>query len=66
MAKGNDDLCLEETNDWATPAAWTEFNYPCDEGGDNCDKTAQVSFGIYRDPALDLAKALHLKASLKH
>ena len=63
VAKGNNALCLESSNSWATPAAWTEVNYPCDEGGDNCDKSAAtVSHGVYVDPALRHLRSLHLKA----
>lgn len=36
VEKGNNALNLEEDCAWATIAAWTENNYPCYEGGDNC------------------------------
>jgi cathepsin X len=46
VARGNNDLCLESMVSWATPQQWTEHNYPCDEGGDNC----QAKAGFYVDP----------------
>eukprot|EP01060_Flectonema_neradi_P012070 TRINITY_DN189_c0_g2_i5.p1 TRINITY_DN189_c0_g2~~TRINITY_DN189_c0_g2_i5.p1 ORF type:complete len:316 (+),score=81.21 TRINITY_DN189_c0_g2_i5:54-1001(+) len=37
VARGNGkDLCLEQGCNWATPGTFTETNFPCDEGGDNC------------------------------
>lgn len=36
VEKGNNALSLEEQCSWAVPAAWTEHNYPCYEGGENC------------------------------
>jgi len=37
VAKGNNALHLEEQCAWAVPATWTEFNYPCNEDGSNCN-----------------------------
>eukprot|EP01064_Diplonema_japonicum_P015853 TRINITY_DN237_c0_g1_i1.p1 TRINITY_DN237_c0_g1~~TRINITY_DN237_c0_g1_i1.p1 ORF type:complete len:333 (+),score=118.12 TRINITY_DN237_c0_g1_i1:46-1044(+) len=39
------DLCVENTCNWATPAKWTETNYPCNEDGSNCG-------GAYVDPSV--------------
>jgi len=36
VAKGNNALYLESNCAWAVPDTWTEVNYPCHEGGDNC------------------------------
>jgi len=36
VEKGKNALNLEEDCAWATIADWTETNYPCYEGGDNC------------------------------
>jgi cathepsin X len=37
VEKGNNALHLEDTCAWATVAAFTENNYPCYEGGENCE-----------------------------
>eukprot|EP01063_Lacrimia_lanifica_P016180 TRINITY_DN227_c0_g3_i3.p1 TRINITY_DN227_c0_g3~~TRINITY_DN227_c0_g3_i3.p1 ORF type:complete len:339 (+),score=149.91 TRINITY_DN227_c0_g3_i3:69-1085(+) len=37
-------LCLETQANWATPAAWTENNFPCGEDGTGCN-------GKYVDPS---------------
>jgi len=38
-------LCIEESGcDWATPASWTETNFPCGEDGTGCN-------GKYVDPS---------------
>jgi len=34
---GNNALHLEEQCSWAVPGAFTTKNYPCHEGGDNCE-----------------------------
>jgi len=36
VEKGNDALMLEDACAWAVPGAFTTKNFPCDEGGDNC------------------------------
>jgi cathepsin X len=41
-------LCVEAQCAWATPKAWTEHNFPCYEGGENC-QASKVSH--YVDPA---------------
>ena len=48
IGRGNMDSCLEMQCNWATPGEWTELNYPCDEGGDNC-----VKKGTWVDPSVD-------------
>lgn len=37
VEKGNNALHLEDQCAWAVPGTWTELNYPCYEGGENCD-----------------------------
>lgn len=36
VAKGNNALYLESSCAWAVPKAFTTKNFPCDEGGENC------------------------------
>lgn len=36
VEKGNNALKLEEQCAWAEVGSFTEFNYPCAEGGENC------------------------------
>jgi len=36
VEKGNNALKLEEQCAWAVPGAFTETNFPCYEGGENC------------------------------
>ena len=48
IARGQDDACLTMGCNWATPKAWTESNYPCDEGGANC----KPAVGLWIDPSL--------------
>jgi len=36
VEKGNNALNLEEQCAWAVPGAFTETNFPCYEGGENC------------------------------
>jgi len=55
---GHDILGIESNCVWATPKAWTETNYPCDEDGGNC-----VTTNHYVDPSLHLAS--HVTASLQ-
>jgi len=50
IATGSNILGIEEMCSWATPATWTEHNYPCYEDGSNCLTTA-----TYVDPAVKLA-----------
>lgn len=38
VEKGKNALLLEESCAWAVPGAFTTHNYPCYEGGDNCQK----------------------------
>lgn len=40
VEKGNNALNLEESCSWAVPHRWTERNYPCYEGGENCKAAA--------------------------
>lgn len=47
VTKGNNDLCLESSCSWATPATWTERNFPCFEDASNCAPTT----GRYVDPS---------------
>lgn len=42
VEKGNNALKLETSCAWAIPDTFTETNYPCYEGGENC-KTSSVS-----------------------
>jgi len=48
VEKGKNALLLESMCSWATPKAWTEKNFACDEGGENCPPTT----GFYADPGL--------------
>eukprot|EP01052_Picozoa_sp_SAG31_P001409 SAG31_NODE_48_length_30945_cov_16.254263_9_plen_119_part_00 len=48
VEKGNNALMMESMCSWATPKAWTEHNFACDEGGENCAPSA----GHYEDPGL--------------
>jgi len=65
VAKGNNDLCLESMVSWATPNTWTELNYPCYEGGENCDgKSSVMSTGKYTDPAVRQLLNAHVKISM--
>eukprot|EP01061_Rhynchopus_euleeides_P017445 TRINITY_DN28_c0_g1_i3.p1 TRINITY_DN28_c0_g1~~TRINITY_DN28_c0_g1_i3.p1 ORF type:complete len:340 (+),score=125.71 TRINITY_DN28_c0_g1_i3:54-1073(+) len=48
---GGKDLCLETSGcNWATPKAWTETNYPCNEDGGNCKVTTDTK--MYVDPSV--------------
>jgi cathepsin X len=47
VATGSNLLGLESNCAWATPASWTELNFPCDEDGNNCVRTRS-----YVDPAV--------------
>lgn len=38
VEKGNNALHLEDTCAWGVPGAFTETNFPCYEGGENCAK----------------------------
>ena len=46
IVMGGNQLGLEGSCNWATPAAWTEHNTACYEDGTNCVKTA-----TYTDPS---------------
>jgi cathepsin X len=37
VEKGNNALHLEEQCSWAVVDTWTEHNFPCYEGGENCE-----------------------------
>ena len=50
VEKGNNALMMEEMCNWATPAAWTEHNFPCDEGGENCEPGSDGRSARYVDP----------------
>mmetsp|Transcript_18886 Transcript_18886/g.36508 ORF Transcript_18886/g.36508 Transcript_18886/m.36508 type:complete len:345 (+) Transcript_18886:1247-2281(+) len=52
IARGRDDLGLEEECAWATPKTWTEINYPCWEDGDNC-----ATKKYYNDPFWDILQS---------
>lgn len=47
IGRGHLDSCLELQCNWATPGRWTELNYPCAEGGENC-----VTTGHWLDPSV--------------
>jgi cathepsin X len=47
VLRGVDMLGIEDMCSWATPATWTESNFPCNEDGSNCQKTAR-----YVDPSV--------------
>lgn len=40
VEKGNNALFLESQCAWAVPKDFTETNYPCYEGGENCEKSS--------------------------
>jgi len=50
LVKGQDQLSIEEDCDWATPAAWTEKNFPCGEDGTGCVSSNTPQ---YVDPSVD-------------
>ena len=54
LAHGSNDI--ESGCNWATPGSWTEHNFPCDEGGDNCAAAAAAAGapqrGFWVEPAL--------------
>jgi len=49
VERGTNALQVESNCAWATPAAWTELNFPCYEDGSNCVKTAK-----YADPGFGM------------
>lgn len=50
LARGNGGAIKVESNcAWATPATWTEQNFPCYEDGTNCGSKHHT--GHYVDPA---------------
>lgn len=54
---GHNTLGIESEITWATPATWTETNYPCDEDGRNCVRET----GYYVDPSADVEFLMKLK-----
>ncbi|GAB5361687.1 hypothetical protein AAMO2058_000734000 [Amorphochlora amoebiformis] len=48
VARGYNALGLESMCAWATPATWTESNFPCYEDGSNCDSVHRTV--KYKDP----------------
>ena len=57
---GKNLLGLESAVAWATPASWTEMNFPCSENGANCKSYyplgAESNMGtmFYNDPSNDV------------
>jgi len=47
IVRGENQLGIESMNSWATPATWTEKNFPCSEDGHNCQSAAE-----YIDPSI--------------
>ena len=52
VEKGNNALMLEEMCSWATPKTFTTDNFPCDEGGENCQPGTDGRSATYVDPGL--------------
>lgn len=63
VARGDNSLCLESMVSWATPGTWTEKNFPCYEGGENCDGQTH---GTYQDPAIKMLRDAHIKVSVRN
>jgi len=51
VVRGVNDLSIESDCSWATPASWSERNFPCHEDGQNCKTT-----GYYQDPSIKYMK----------
>jgi len=53
---GKNLLGLEGEIAWATPASWTDVNFPCSEDGENCSGGHKFENGavFYNDPSNDV------------
>jgi len=44
LRMGGNQLGMEDSCAWATPAAWSETNFPCYEDGKNCDREVEKRY----------------------
>jgi len=54
LVRGQNQLQIESSCNWAKPGSWTEVNYPCFEDGSNCQGKADRGFST--DSSMKLSK----------